>query len=86
MAIKLTIVEVLTKKRGCDKTTLGHFYFRFFMALRYSFNANFTFGNRKSNPIMLGKTKAKIMASENLITASKVAAEPITTKSKNKIL
>ena len=50
------------------------------------FSMGFNTGNRKNNPIMFGKTSAKIIASENLITASNVAAEPITTKIRNNAL
>ena len=55
------------------------------MAVKYLSNCFLTTGKRINNPIIFGNTNARIIASENLITASKVAPAPITTKTKNKI-
>ena len=53
------------------------------IALRYLSSSSFTLGYRKNRPIIFGNTKARIIASENLITASSLTAAPITTKAKN---
>src|SRR3546814_556012 len=56
------------------------------MAFRYRFNSPLTFGASRNKPIMLGKVMARIIASENLMTESRVAAAPTTTKTRNNIL
>ncbi len=42
--------------------------YRFPITARYLVSSSFTLGNRKNNPIMFGKTIAKIIASEKSIT------------------
>lgn len=76
---------------------ISYFYFEkplfpFYAEVRFAIrtiyfpNSFFTLGNRIKSPIMLGNTKAKIMASENLMTASNVMAAPSTVNNKNTIL
>ena len=48
----------------------------------YFDNSFFTFGAKITNPIILGNTIAKIIASEKSITAPKLIDEPTTTKNK----
>ena len=67
------------------------FYLKFYallplMASTYFVISSLTLGNKKNKPIIFGNTNARIIASENLITASNVAAAPITTNNKNNIL
>ena len=52
-------------------------------SLMYFLSSSLTFGNNIIKPIIFGNTNAKIIASENLITASRVAEEPITIKIRN---
>ena len=56
------------------------------MAFKYLFSCLLTMGNKKYKPIILGKTIAKIMASEKAQIEFILAAAPITTNSKKSIL
>lgn len=59
---------------------------RSFTASTYRASSCFTLGASITNPTILGKTMASIIASENLITASRVVAAPMTTNTRNNSL
>ena len=53
------------------------------IALKYFPNSSFTLGNKINKPIIFGKTKAKIIASEKAHTEDISPAAPITINNKN---
>ena len=57
------------------------FYSTSMMALYLVYSVP-TFLNRNNNPIIFGNTRASIIASENLITASRVTTAPKTVNTK----
>ena len=77
----------ITKKINLEYKK-GNFYFLTIpaIALVYLVSSSFTFGKRKNNPIMLGKTSPKIIASENPQTEDMSPAAPITINNRNNIL
>ena len=56
------------------------------MADKYLLSSFFTVGAKITSPTIFGTIIAKIIASENPMTEPKLAAAPMTTKIKNKII